>query len=710
MVAVKAMKVVLNLFEVRPLSQEELSPLAFRVTWEPVPSREENLYRLLGRVARRLGDATTHWGAGLVSWKRLDVEALEMEVLGQDGPYRCRLQPTGPVRLNPEVPQDRQALSRLVQKLLEKGLREAYADSKGRYHVEGNLLLGKEWASGKAWSIRRGARVAARVNAEGQILLEVDIVHRISSALTLEAWLNAYPPPRRVRNAYPDADGRYRTWTLVAVEEGRGPEDIRFNGINLLEYHQSKGRIQPGQEVGRLVRLRGPNGDEVYHLAGLLHPVLTLEDLAEMDPKAMPGLHIQPDVRLEGILKVATSVAQMVFGIKGSPRPLETEGHFLPQPRILAGRRGRQIGKPVDVLRTGALKATDSRVGLLVLEGEAAWPQELRDALLSVARVSGVRLELEEALSIRREEIRGLALAAKLEHLAQKGVQALLVSTPPLSWDERNALKRACAQRGIPSQFFNPPLENHKRDVVVMGLLSKLGWRLLRLAGDYPAELTIAFDAGVNEERSIRFGGAACAVTADGGLLAWMLPEAQRGERMRGETVWGMVREALIRFQREYERLPRHVLLVRDGKTQRDEFTFTLEELSRESIRYDLVSVRKSGGGRIYPTPGNRLKDGLYVTLPPEEGKDTFLILTAYPGPRTPGTPRPLKVVHEEGSTALPELARQLFHLTRFYPPSGYRFPSLPAPLHLADRLVREVGRLGVSVLHGLDREKLFFV
>lgn len=64
----------------------------------------------------------------------------------------------------------------------------------------------------------------------------------------------------------------------------------------------------------------------------------------------------------------------------------------------------------------------------------------------------------------------------------------------------------------------------------------------------------------------------------------------------------------------------------------------------------------------------------------------------------------------EEGFTPAGKLARQIYHLSRLYPPSGYRFPTLPAPLHLADRLVREVGRIGVSSLHGLDREKLFFV
>ncbi|BCZ95506.1 hypothetical protein TthAK1_21230 (plasmid) [Thermus thermophilus] len=48
--------------------------------------------------------------------------------------------------------------------------------------------------------------------------------------------------------------------------------------------------------------------------------------------------------------------------------------------------------------------------------------------------------------------------------------------------------------------------------------------------------------------------------------------------------------------------------------------------------------------------------------------------------------------------------------MTRLYPASGFAFPRLPAPLHLADRLVKEVGRLGIRHLKEVDRGKLFFV
>ena len=116
-----------------------------------------------------------------------------------------------------------------------------------------------------------------------------------------------------------------------------------------------------------------------------------------------------------------------------------------------------------------------------------------------------------------------------------------------------------------------------------------------------------------------------------------------------------------------------------------------------------LVAARESGGGRVDPVQG-RLADGLYVPL--EE--KTFLLLTVHRD--FGGTPRPLKLVHEAGGTPLEALAHQIFHLTRLYPASGFAFPRLPAPLHLADRLVKEVGRLGIRHLKEVDREKLFFV
>lgn len=705
--------VLLNRFFLRPLKEEDLTLELFEVLWEPPLVREENPFRLLGRLAGRVGRTATPWNGKLLVRGSLGLR--EGEVRGEAGSYRFRLLPLGLVNLDLDQPENRKALERLAQKELEYGLRE-YVQRQGAelttgvpYEVEGGLLLGKEVKSADGWSIRKGASLRIRLEPEG-LFLEVDIVHRIVPKLTLEEWLRRHPPPPRVRNTYPNQAGRRQTWVLVGVEESLRPEEVMVGEVSLLAYHQARGRLGEREEPGRVVRVRDEKGKEAYHLSGLLEPVLSLEDLAELYPDGVPSLQIIPQERFEATHKVARLVARKVLGLTEAPQPRKTAALVLPRPQLRA--RDKRVSKPAEVLRVGALKARGAKVALLVVDGPPAWPKALEEALRRLEVQHGVVLRREPPIPVSRKELQSLSLAASLDALAQAGVGALLVSTPFLAWEERNALKRALLQRGFPSQFFNPPLEGHKLDNVLLGLLNKLGWRLLALEGSYPAELAIGFDAGAKGDRSLRYGGAACAVTADGGLLAWMLPEAQRGERMAGEVVWSMTQEALLRFRREHGRWPNQVLLLRDGKTQREEFTLTLQELERAGIGYDLVSVRKTGGGRIFPVKGDSLSDGVYVPLfPGEGGKGVFLLLTAYPGPKVvKGTPRPLKVVHEEGSTPLEELARHIYHLSRLYPPSGYRFPSLPAPLHLADRLVREVGRLGVSALHGLDRGRLFFV
>lgn len=177
--------------------------------FDPIPPREENPYRLLGRVAGQVGDLVIPWTGGLLAWSPPHLQ--EGEVRGLEGTYHFTLRPAGGVLLDPSRPQDREALSRLAQKRLEVGLQRFYAR---RYEVEGNLLLGKEVHAGEGWKVHRGSYLRALVDAEGRLFLELDITHRILPTLTLEEWLARNPTPRRVRNAYPTGgeDGRPGSW------------------------------------------------------------------------------------------------------------------------------------------------------------------------------------------------------------------------------------------------------------------------------------------------------------------------------------------------------------------------------------------------------------------------------------------------------------------------------------------------------------------
>lgn len=679
---------LLNRFVLRPLYPEELTPWHLAVELDPPPKREE-VIPLLSLLTRRVGGKAARLGDHLVTWSPPESLALQGNLRRGEQVYTYRLHPRGQTPLNPKNPTEREALSTLARRLLDEVLEGVRA--KG-FRVEGRAVYRREYAQGRGWRVLKGAVLDLWVSPAGEMILEVDLAFRILCEMTLEAWLaQGHAPPKRVRNTYDD-----RTWELIRVGE-EAPESVRLPaGLSLLEYHTAKGRL-PERSKARVAWVRDPKNprEEIPHLTTLLQPVLTLEDLQEEEGATL-NLSIPWQQRYGETRKVADWVAKE-FGVK-KPQPLRVQAHRLESPLLRARTR---VGKPADALHVGLYQAKESTLALLSLDATPGWPGFLRKALERAFKASQASIKLRE---IHAHPSEGLAFREALREAREAGVQAVLVLTSPMSWEARNQLKALLLKEGLPSQFLNLPLretDRHRWENALLGLLAKAGQQVVALEGSYPAELALGFDAGGKE--SFRFGGAACAVGQEGSLLLWSLPEAQAGERIPGEVVWDLTEEALLAFKRRQGRLPSRILLLRDGRVPKDEFTLALTRLSQEGVAFDLVSVRKSGGGRIYPTRG-RLADGLFVPL---EDK-TFLLLTVHREFR--GTPRPLKMVHEEGNTPLETLARQIYHLTRLYPASGFLFPRLPAPLHLADRLVKEVGRLGVRHLKDVDREKLFFV
>ncbi len=662
--ALKSREVYLNRFPLFRLKEEKLKVLLLKPELDP-PLGRDDLYPLLNLLARRAGKQVVRHGNLLASWDPEGSLALEGQLVRQGANYRYRLHPQSPRVLDPRDPQDRETLSRLLRRWLEAGLTQAFPG----HRTEGlRVFSQKTYLGGKGWHLLQGAQLDIWVEGDGRALLEVDILHRLEATIFLEEWLRlGNPLPLLARNAY--KDGTRTPWEVVRLGDEDPGSIVLESGLSLLEYHQRRGRLE-GREPGRVVWLRDQRGSEVPHLTSLLRPVLTLEALAEIPSLGeVPALQMEPGNRLKMARQTARVVAQRVFGLRPEEvEPLKAKAFLLPKP-VLKARGGRPVDKPADTFREGVLRPGETGVALLRLDGGRGWPKEVVGPLERVAKASGTSLQLLEAPPLSLDD--SPALRQALEGLQKQGASALLVLTPPLSWEERNRLKALALQAGLPSQLLNPPLQDlYRVENALLGLLVKLGWRVVALGASYPAELAVGFDAGGRE--SLRFGGAACAVAADGGMLGWVLPEAQRGERIPQEVVRDLLEEALYLFWQEKGRLPERVLLLRDGRIPKEEFAMALEGLRKQGIGYDLLSVRKSGAGRIYSVNGGKLPDGLF--LPLEEG---FLLLTVSRGR---GTPRPLKVLREEGDTPLEEVAQQVYHLTRLYPQAAASSPAFPLP------------------------------
>lgn len=168
--------------------------------------------------------------------------------------------------------------------------------------------------------------------------------------------------------------------------------------------------------------------------------------------------------------------------------------------------------------------------------------------------------------------------------------------------------------------------------------------------------------------------------------------------------------ESLVNFKKmNGKQSPKRILLMRDGLIQQQEFSLITEALEEGEIKYDLISVRKSGAGRI----GRRNSDGTYVDAPKGtvifSGNDKFKIVTSEA--KAGGSARPLFVVREQGDTPIEIIAEQFYRLTQLHPVSGSFTSRLPMPLNYADKLAKKNSVFRIcGILQNLDRKKLFFV
>ena len=163
--------------------------------------------------------------------------------------------------------------------------------------------------------------------------------------------------------------------------------------------------------------------------------------------------------------------------------------------------------------------------------------------------------------------------------------------------------------------------------------------------------------------------------------MGWELPEAQPGEKLSGQAVLNTVANIVTKFQRIENRLPRRVLLLRDGLVQCDEFEETIYNLQQNNIAVDLLGVRKSGAGRMaIKNEFGELIDAVPGTAILAKNGNVFRIVTSKA--KAGGSARPLQIFRDYGNAPLEVLAQQVDRLCMLNPASGFfsQSPSLRNP------------------------------
>ena len=714
-------KVYLNRFPVKKLNNTEKIVQVYTCSFKSSPELGKE-YSALNRVPWNIGNTSgVRFGSSIITKHRIS----ETYLNNKD----WTLSHQGTRLLNLEDTVEKQALERLERRWLGDRIKK-YISKKNRVQKssEGGFIW---WNADRTilqdlgWEVHRGVRLDIELHASGIVLAEIDAHHRFYSPWTLEQWLRTYPDIaiNWVCNTYDS-----RTWKFKTISN-ENPETVLLpTGETLADYHRKLPK-KPATEAeidnARVVYLDSNNQD-IPHLSTRLRPSVTMEILSilkEKGSKEAAKVFAQTrqsiPYRFNKGENTARWLADKIYNIDRDTidkkvKPQRVKGVVLRDKSPLLLTKSQKVYRPKNSLDAGCFSIGERQFGCLDLTDRTGWSKFISHKLESVAKKSNTDIFLESAKNKKDLPDSLLARQQFWRSWADRGTQTILVITPWLENTVKAQYQREALEANIALQFMQPMFkaEEYRIANIILGLLLKAKWQpvgLETIQDEYAAEIVIGFDAGTN--RKIYYGTSAFAILANGQSLGWELPEAQPGEKLSGQAVWRTVSNIVNRFRTMENRLPKRILLLRDGIVQADEFEDTVAALVRENIAVDLLGVRKSGAGRIATLPyqSEFLQDASPGTAILSADGNTFRIVTSEA--KAGGSARPLQIVRDCGDAPLDILARQVDRLCMLNPASAYAYSRLPYVIHGADKMAKTVQRIGgVSFLQGVDRLKNFFV
>ena len=640
------------------------------------------------------------------------------EYLKQDN---WTLEHQGRQLLNLDISNEREALERLEREWLKRELRYKLARNRVDRASEGGFIC---WDADEVilqdlgWEVHTGVRLDIELHYSGIIFIEIDVHHRFYSSWTLEKWLQNHGdiPINWVRNTYDD-----RSWKFVRISDEDPEKTMIPNLGSLADYHRNLDKNKATEQEIKNARVVyvSSKDKELTHLSTRLRPSITMEILSELQDrgsseaaKVFKQVKKSTQERFNKAGKKAQWLSENIYNSNQLIKPQKTQGVIVRNKSPLLLTKSEKVHRPIKSLEEGCFRTGEQQFGCLDLTGNGKWSKFIQDKLENVARKSGVDILLEAAK--KKTDLPDNIFARKQfwQDWADRGTKTILVISHWLQNTKKAQLQKEALEANMALQFMQPMFKEEKYRIanILLGLLLKARWQpvgLEPLQDEYAAEIVIGFDAGTNV--NLYYGTSAFAILANGQNLGWELPEAQPGEKISSEAIIRTVTNIVSRFQRIENRLPYRVLILRDGIVQCEEFDDVVAALLDNQIAVDLLGVRKSGAGRmaILPYQSESLIDVLPGTAILSTDNKTFHIVTSEA--KAGGSARPLKVFRDFGDAPLEVLAKQVDRLSMLNPASAYAYSRLPYPIHFADKMAKTVKNIGLGILHGVDRQKIFF-
>jgi hypothetical protein len=708
-------KVFLNSFRLKKLSESDTMVNVYECEFDSSPEQGKE-FKAIYNILWKIGVAGVLFRDRIIT-----KEPIPSQELKGDG---WLLKSQGEQRLELSTESERKALEKLERNWFEKQLRQRSASRQVERYQYGGFIWwdkNKTVLQDNGWEVHAGFQLDITLTESGFLFLEIDSHYRFHCPWRLSQWFEEYPEitPKYVRNIYDN-----QTWQYVEVSE-ESPESFKIPtlGTTLADYHRNhKKSPATNQEIkqSKVIYVKmDKSSQKTGHLSARVRPILDLNILSILSEQGQPeAKKVFKEIRqsVQQRFDKAQEIAQGLFNKIYAEsqdiiiQPQSPQGIFLrTDSRILLTHK-QNVSQAQGIRKMGCLRIGEEQFGCLNLIGNGLWDKTVKKLLCEIAEASETEIQLEAPKTKSDLPDKMIARKQFWQNWSEQGTKTILVITPWLGTEEKMRMRREALEANIALQFMRPNSDAYRGMNIVLGLLVKAKWQpvgLEPLDDENAAEIAIGFDAGTN--KNLYYGTSAFAVLANGQSLGWELPETQVGERLSQQAVLGTVTNIIGRFQTLEKRLPRRILLLRDGLIQSDEFTLTIDALTEEGIAVDILSVRKSGTGRMAIELNNgQMIDAKPGTAVISRDNKTFRIVTSIA--KAGGSARPLEIVRYFGDAPLELLARQVDRLSMLNPASGYSSSRLPMVLHYADKMAKEVQRLGqVGILQKVDREKIFF-
>ena len=705
-------KVFLNRFPVKKLTDKDKTVQVYNYSFNPSPEPGKE-YSAINRIPWKIKIPGVRFKSTIITKK-----LIAQEYLKQDD---WTLEHQGTQLLNLNIDLERETLEKLERKWIERELKYKLSRNRIDRASEGGFIW---WDANETtlqdlgWEVHKGVRLDIEVNQLGFVFIEIDLHHRFYSAWTLEQWLKDYGdiPISWVRNTYDD-----RSWKLIRVSD-EDPENTMIPNLgSLANYHRNLDKNKATEKEikdAHVVYVSNRN-KELTHLSTRLRPSITMEILSNLQDrgsseaaKVFKQVKKSIEERFDKSTDTARWLSKNIYNSNRDTKPQTTKGLILRNKYPLLLTKSKNVYRPINSLDEGCFSTGEQKFGCLDLTGNGQWSKFIQNKLEHVAKKSCIDIELEPAKNQKHLTDNIFTRKQFWQDWSDAGTNTVLVVSPWLKGNKKAQLQKEALEANIALQFMQPMYREEKYRIanIVLGLLLGAKWQpvgLESLQDKYAAEIVIGFDAGTN--RNLYYGTSAFAILANGQNLGWELPEAQPGEKISSEAIIRNVSNIVTRFQKIENRLPRRILMLRDGIVQCEEFEDVVAFLLDSQIDIDLLSVRKSGAGRM----AIKNESGEYTDASPgtailSTDDMTFRIVTSEA--KAGGSARPLKVVRDFGDAPLEILAKQVDRLCMLNPASAYAYSRLPYVIHFADRMAKTIQRIReLGVLHGVDRQKIFF-